>query len=67
MTRPRQRQVPILELLCLAWERRPDWRLGQLIANAARDPHKPPGQDSRDPYHLEDDELWLGLKRLARR
>jgi hypothetical protein len=57
----------MLILFRQAWENNPDQRLGQLIGNAAReeladDPH---GR-YRDPFYLEDDEIWKGLERMAR-
>jgi hypothetical protein len=65
MPRPDARIEPMLELLRLAWERFPDQRLGQLIGNAARDPALAAGDDYRDPFEVEDDQVWQGLERLA--
>jgi hypothetical protein len=60
---------PMLALLREAWYRYPDQRLGQLVGNAARD-----AEDAnvfgygryRDPFNVEDDEMWEGLKTLAK-
>lgn len=65
MARPVDRIEPMLALLAEAWRRYPDQRLGQLIGNACRDPHGAPMQDYRDPFNVEDDETWEGLKRLV--
>ena len=43
-----------------AWERDPDMRLGQLIANAARDNRG----EIRDIFSIEDTTLENGLDRL---
>ena len=66
MPRPAERIGPMLELIRKAWEVNPDQRLGQLVANAGRDPERPPGEDYRDPFEVEDDELWRGLERMAK-
>jgi uncharacterized protein YihD (DUF1040 family) len=65
MPRPEQRIERMLALLDAAWRRHPDQRLGQLIGNAARDSTAAAGEDYRDPFNVEDDELWAGLERLA--
>jgi hypothetical protein len=39
-----------------AWRAHPDWRLAQLIVNAA---------GGVDPFYVEDDELVAGLKGLC--
>ena len=46
---------------------KPDQRLGQLVGNAARRPvvGDPRGR-YRDPFDVEDDEMWRGLERMAR-
>lgn len=49
------RMAPMLTQLAAAWHRHPDWRLGQLIANAA-------GAVHCDPFYIEDDELLEGIK-----
>jgi hypothetical protein len=36
-----------------------------LIGNAARDPRRPAGEDYRDPFNVEDDEVWAGLRAIA--
>lgn len=70
------RMEAMLDLLTRAWNRYPDQRLGQLIGNAARDPNRKREAistewgdifttDYRDPFNVEDDEMWLGLRRLA--
>lgn len=70
MTRPVQRIEPMLDLLRRVWEKYPDQRLGQVIGNAARLP-APEGAPSwiggpyRDPFNVEDDEMWAGLRALA--
>jgi hypothetical protein len=56
----------MLRLLKAAWEGNPDQRLGQLVANAGRDPRRRPGEDYRDLFEGEDDELWEGLERIAK-
>lgn len=48
----------VLKLLEKAWEEVPDWRLGQLISNIARD------VGWSDAYYLEDDDLEKELRRL---
>lgn len=63
--RPVARTEPMLLALREAWEKNPDQRLGQLIGNAARDPSRDPGDDYRDPFNVEDDQIWTGLERLA--
>lgn len=66
----------MLALLEKAWRRYPNQRLGQLIGNAARDPNRKvevldvDGADVfltnyRDPFNVEDDEMWTGLAELA--
>ena len=59
----------MLTLLAAAWRRHPDQRLGQLIGNAARDPvavNEFGHGEYRDPFNIEDDEMWAGLERLAK-
>ena len=46
----------ILALLENAWQEVPDWRLGQLISNIARD------VGWSDAYYLEDDDLEKELR-----
>lgn len=42
----------LLASLRAAWERHPDWRIGQIIVNALRGtPYYP------DPFYIENDEL----------
>lgn len=48
----------ILDLLEKAWKKVPDWRLGQLIENIARD------MGWNDAYYVEDDDLEKELRRL---
>lgn len=58
----------MLDLLRKAWERNPDQRLGQLVSNAARDPDhiNPFGVPAyRDPFGVEDDQVWAGLERMT--
>lgn len=68
MSRPADRIEPMLALLRQAWYAHPDQRLGQLIGNAARQPGTDNGFGNevyRDPFNVEDDELWQSLKALA--
>lgn len=76
MSRPVDRMEAMLELLRTAWKRYPDQRLGQLIGNAARDPNRKVEvisteegdifrTDYRDPFNVEDDEMWTGLRKLV--
>jgi hypothetical protein len=64
MARPVDRIDPMLTLLRAAWYANPDQRLGQIIGNACRDPYKAT-DDYRDPFTVEDDETWEGLRRMA--
>ena len=48
--RNRDRNRPFCERLAAAWERCPDMRFGQLIANAYA------SACGRDPFYIEDDE-----------
>lgn len=49
-----------------AWERNPDQRLGQLVGNAARKQKAGDSQGRyRDPFEVEDAEMWRGLERMA--
>jgi hypothetical protein len=58
---------PMLELLREAWRRNPDQRLGQLIANAGREHSEAyPYGRYRDPFGVEDDQMWRGLERMAK-
>lgn len=47
----------ILALLENAWQEVPDWRLGQLISNIARD------VGWSDAYYLEDDDFEKELRK----
>lgn len=47
----------VLDLLEKAWAEVPDWRLGQLIENIARD------MGWNDAYYMEDDDLEKELRR----
>ena len=51
---------PMITELAKAWHLHPDWRLGQLINNAARRSRWP----SEDPFYLDDEQLFKGLKML---
>ena len=51
----------IIELVRQVWYCVPDWRLGQLILNVARD------CGWEDPYFMEDEELENTLKELVKR
>lgn len=58
----------MLGALRAAWKRNPDMRLGQLIGNAARDTTRDNGfghGEYRDPFNVEDDEMWAGLNRMG--
>lgn len=63
--RPVERIDAMLKLLREAWLLVPDQRLGQVIGNAARNPGAQPMLDYRDPFNVEDDAMWAGLKRMA--
>lgn len=63
--RPAARRVVMLALLERAWDQYPDQRLGQLIGNAGRVPSSVGLGEYRDPFNVEDDEMWDGLRRLA--
>ena len=56
---------PVLDALRDAWERHPDWRLGQLVYNAADitagDGQIPP---CAPLFHMEDEVLLDGLDRV---
>jgi hypothetical protein len=56
----------MLALLREAWLMHSDQRLGQVVGNAARDPGKRAGDDYRDPFNVEDDEVWAGLRAIVR-
>jgi len=47
----------ILNLIKTAWNRVPDWRLGQLISNISK---------QNDPFYFEDDKLEEELKRIIK-
>lgn len=47
----------VLDLLEKAWMEVPDWRLGQLIENIARD------MGWNDAYYVEDDDLQKELRK----
>ena len=47
----------VLDLLEKAWKEVPDWRLGQLIENIARD------MEWNDAYYMEDDDLEKELRK----
>ena len=47
----------VLDLLEKAWNVVPDWRLGQLIENIARD------MGWNDAYYMEDDDLEKELRK----
>lgn len=47
----------ILDLLEKAWKEVPDWRLGQLVENIARD------IGWNDAYYMEDDDLEKELRK----
>jgi hypothetical protein len=68
MGRPVARIEPMLAALRAVWLAHPDWRLGQVVGNAARDPEQDNGfgyGEYRDPFNVEDDQVWDGLRRLA--
>ena len=47
----------VLDLLEKAWQEVPDWRLGQLIENIARD------MGQNDAFYMEDDDLQKELRK----
>ena len=51
---------PMLELIKELWKVYPDWRLGQLIQNAAARS----GWKSNDVFYIEDDQLLNGISTL---
>jgi hypothetical protein len=53
---------PLIETLRARWKEHPDWRLGQLIANAVR---AETGRVNCDPFYIEDDEMLRGLDQFA--
>lgn len=53
---------PMIEQLREFWHKNPDWRLAQLVCNAAREGTDQPALN--DPFYVEDDDLALGIKRL---
>ena len=55
--RDAQRIPRVLDLLEKAWQEVPDWRLGQLIENIARD------MGWNDAYYVEDDDLQKELRK----
>ena len=55
--RDEERIARTINLLWAVWEKYPDWRLGQLIENIARDM----GWD--DAYYVEDDVLQKELRK----
>ncbi len=57
-----KRIKPIIKKLEAYWEKNPDLRLGQIIANCVR---AYDGRLNCDPFYLEDDELLEGLDKLA--
>jgi hypothetical protein len=58
VSRPIDRIAPMLAEVERVWRAHPDWRLGQVIGNAAREP----GHGAyRDPFNVEDDAMWQGL------
>lgn len=66
--RPVDRIEPMLAELRRAWYANPDQRLGQLVGNAAR--HPTATNDFgiplyRDPFNVQDDEVWDGLRRMG--
>ena len=50
----------VLAVLGRVWYENPDWRLGQVIANAVRQT----GRFDCDPFYIEDDEMVEALKEL---
>jgi uncharacterized protein YihD (DUF1040 family) len=52
------KRIPrVLDLLEKVWQEVPDWRLGQLIENIARD------MGWNDAYYMEDDDLEKELRK----
>lgn len=56
--RNQQRIQKILDLLEKVWQEVPDWRLGQLVENIARD------MGWNDAFYMKDDDLEKELRRL---
>ena len=56
--RPASRIRPLLARLAVAWERWPDWRLGQVIANAA-------GHLERDEFYVEDEAMLAAIELMT--
>lgn len=56
-----QRIPRVLNLLGRVWAEVPDWRLGQLIENIARD------TGWNDAFYMSDDDLEKGVKELLDR
>lgn len=68
VNRPVERIEPMLALVRQAWLKYPDQRLGQIIGNAARDPEVENWAghgEYRDPFNIEDDAMWEGLRRMV--
>lgn len=55
--RDKERIGRTMNLLWAVWEKRPDWRLEQLIENIARD------IGWNDAYYMEDDDLEKELRK----
>ena len=53
---------PILKKISELWKLHPDWRLCQLLSNAAKDV----SWNQYDLFFLEDDKLLEGLKALKK-
>lgn len=62
MTRDPDRIDLVIHELERAWKRHPDWRLGQLIANAYR---QQTGRVECDPFYLEDDKMLAGIRAMG--
>ena len=60
--RDKERIPEICNRLKAAWAAHPDWRLGQLIANAVR---AETGALNCDPFFIEDDKLIAGIESVS--
>ena len=53
-----------IQVLREVWEKNPDWRLGQVIANAVR---QIDGRVDCDPFYVEDDAMKEALESMSQR
>jgi hypothetical protein len=57
-----ERIDPMIEELRAFWHKHPDWRLAQIVCNAANSSEPIPSR--WDPFYVEDEDLFHGLKSL---